>query len=123
MQKIIITTDKSKLDIDLIHNFLSSQARWCLGIPKSVVQTAIENSMCFAAFINGQQVGFARMVTDYATFGNVVDVFVLENFRGQGISGQLLTAINDHPDLQGLRRVMLQRLTSKRCMRSLGLIH
>jgi GNAT superfamily N-acetyltransferase len=102
-----ISTCKEKLDIDFIHAFLSTEARWCLGIPRSVVEKAIANSLCFGAYLNGQQVGFARMVTDCATFGNLVDVFVVKEHQGQGVSRVILEAVNKHPDLQGLRRITL----------------
>ncbi len=107
MKNTVISTDKSRLDIDLIFHFLSSEARWCLGIPRATVEKSIENSLCFGAYLNGQQVGFARVVTDYATFGNLVDVFVLPEYRGTGVARQLLEAVVDHPELVGLRRFML----------------
>ena len=102
-----ISTDKLKLNLDLIHGFLT-ESYWAKGIPKSVVQKSIENSICFGAFEpKGQQVGFARVVTDKATFAYLADVFVLEAHRGQGISKLLMDAYVSHPDLQGLRRQML----------------
>ncbi|MBU2863333.1 GNAT family N-acetyltransferase [Reinekea forsetii] len=91
----------------MIFNFLHNQARWCKGIPRSVVEKAIEHSLCFGAYIGTRQVGFARMVTDYATFGNLVDVFVVEELRGKGISRVILDAVSNHPELQGLRRITL----------------
>jgi len=104
---IIISTDKSLLNIELVHNFLHYEARWCRGIPRDVVEKAIVNSLCFGAYAEGSQVGFARVVTDYATYGNLVDVFVLAEHRGKGISRLLINAVNEHSDLQGLRRFML----------------
>ena len=107
MNKIRISTDKNELDRELIFNFLHNEARWCKRIPRNIVEKSIKNSLCFGAFIGTQQVGFARMVTDYATFGNLVDVFVIEELRGNGISRVILNAVNDHPELQGLRRITL----------------
>ncbi|MHA2940401.1 GNAT family N-acetyltransferase [Vibrio sp. RC27] len=107
MEGLTISTDKNELDRELIFNFLHNEARWCKGISRNLVEKSIEHSMCFGAYIGSRQVGFARMVTDYSTFGNLVDVFVVEEFRGNGISKVLLNAVNDHPELQGLRRITL----------------
>lgn len=100
-------TDETLLDVDLIFDFLHNEARWSKGIPRSTVERSISNSLCFGAYFEDSQIGFARVVSDLATFGNLVDVFVLPEYRGQGISRLLLEALNDHPDLQGLRRFML----------------
>ena len=107
MKNIRISTDPSEMDIDLIHSFLSTQARWCTGIPRSIVEKAIANSLCFGVFLNGTQVGFCRMVTDFATFGNLVDVFVVPEHQGKGFCQMMLAEVNNHPELQGLRRIML----------------
>lgn len=102
-----ISTDKEQLDIALIHGFLS-QSYWSLGIPLETLQRAIENSICFGAFHeSGAQVGFARAVSDKATFAYMADVFVLPEFRGKGISNLIMEAYTNHPELQGLRRHML----------------
>jgi GNAT superfamily N-acetyltransferase len=103
----IISTDKSKLDIDSIHQFLSTKAYWCLGIPKTTVQRAIQHSLCFGVYQNEKQIGFARIITDYATIAYLGDVYILEEYRGQGLSKWLLDIIMGHPDLQGLRRWIL----------------
>ena len=106
-EKYHISTDKSLLDLDMIHGFLR-EAYWCVGIPKAVVERSIANSLCFGAYDeSGHQVGFARVVTDKATFAYLADVFVLEAPRGQGISKMIMEAYTTHPDLQGLRRHML----------------
>lgn len=102
-----ISDDKGRLDVPLIHRFLSEEAYWSLGIPYSTVQRAINHSLCFGGYLAGQQVAFARVITDKATFGYLADVFVLSAHRGQGHSKALLAAILAHPDLQGLRRLML----------------
>jgi len=101
-----ITTDKSRLDIGAIHDFLST-SYWSPGIPRTVVERAIANSMCFAALADGEQVGFARVVTDKATFAYLADVYVLPEHRGNGVSRKLMEEIIRHPDLQGLRRMLL----------------
>lgn len=102
-----ISTDKSELDIALIHSFLSEQSTWARGIPRELVERSIEHSMCFGGFIAERQVAFARVITDCATFANLVDVFVLPAFRGRGHSTELMRAVMSHPSLQGLRRFTL----------------
>jgi predicted GNAT family acetyltransferase len=81
-----ITTDKTALDIALIHDFLSTTSPWAQGIPLETVQRSIEHSLCFGGFIDGRQIAFARVVTDHATFAYLMDVFVLPDFRGRGYS-------------------------------------
>lgn len=98
-----ITTDPSRLDIDVIHEFLA-HSYWASGIPRDVVERSIANALCFGVFAGRGQVGFARVVTDYATFAYVGDVFVLEPWRGRGLSKWLMRTILEHPRLQGLRR-------------------
>jgi GNAT superfamily N-acetyltransferase len=102
-----ITTDKTELDIDLIHGFLSEQTYWARGIPREVVERSIANSLCFGGFLGARQVAFARVISDYATFANLVDVFVLPELRGRGYSKALMETVLAHPQLQGLRRFML----------------
>ena len=104
---IEISDDKGRLDLPLIHRFLSEEAYWCRGIPHSTVVRAINHSLCFGAYLDGQQVAFARVITDKATFGYLADVFVLPDHRGQGYSKTLVAAILAHPELQGLRRLSL----------------
>ncbi len=99
-----ITTDKSRLDVDMIHRYLSEESYWAKNIPRELVERSIENSLCFGAFDGRRQIGFARVVTDYAAFAYVGDVFVLPSHRGRGVSRQLMQAVRDHPDLQQLRR-------------------
>jgi GNAT superfamily N-acetyltransferase len=100
---IVVTTDPSRLDLDAVHGFLT-QSYWARGIPREVVVRAVENSLCFGAFDGERQVGFARVVTDRATFAYVCDVFVLESERGRGVGKCLMRAIKAHPELQALRR-------------------
>jgi len=107
-----ITTDKSRLDIPLIHRFLAEQSTWAQGIPLATVRKAIEHSLCFGGFTDGRQIAFARVISDYSTFANLVDVFVLPEHRGRGHSKALMQAVLAHPELQGLRRFTLSTSTA-----------
>jgi GNAT superfamily N-acetyltransferase len=101
-----ITTDPQKLDLDAIHAFLS-RSYWAEGIPKQTVVKAMANSLCFGLLDGGDQVGFARVVTDRATFAYLCDVYVLESHRGRGLGKWLIETVMAHADLQGLRRFQL----------------
>lgn len=101
-----IVTDRRLLDVDAIHAYLT-RSYWSPGVPRSIVQQAIENSLCFGLFCGAAQVGFARVTTDKATFAYLADVYVLEEHRGKGLSKRLMEVVMRHPDLQGLRRFML----------------
>jgi GNAT superfamily N-acetyltransferase len=120
MTALSVSTDLAKLDIDFIYQFLSTDARWCLGIPRAVVEKSLNNSLCFGVYDDNVQVGFARVVTDYATFGNLVDVFVIPDRRGQGIARMLLEAVVTHPDLIGLRRFTLATSDKHELYRKFG---
>ena len=98
-----ISTDKSRLDLELIYTFLTT-CYWAEGVPRHVVQRSIENAMCFGVFCGSRQVGFARVVTDQATYAYIGDVFIVESHRGRGLAKRLMKAIMEHADLQGLRR-------------------
>ena len=102
-----ISTDRDRIDVDVVFHFLSEESYWCPGIHRAVVQRSIDNSLCFGAYLGETQVGFARIVTDKATFAFVADVFVLEPHRGKGLSKWLMQEVIIHPDLQGLRRLLL----------------
>ncbi|MBV4356449.1 GNAT family N-acetyltransferase [Pinibacter aurantiacus] len=102
-----ISTDKSKLDIVFIHQFLSTESYWAKNIPIDVVKKSIEGSLCFGLYLAGRQIGFARMITDGATFGYLCDVFIDNAHRGKGLSKWLMQTVMQHPDLQGLRRISL----------------
>lgn len=102
----LISTDASMLDLEVVHGYLS-RSYWASGVPEDVVRRSIENSLCFGVYRGEEQAGFARVVTDRATFAYLADVFVLDEHRGQGIGKWLLEVILSHPDLQGLRRWML----------------
>jgi GNAT superfamily N-acetyltransferase len=103
----VISTDKNRLDINTIHHFLSHEAYWSEDIPIETVRRAIEHSLAFGVYHNEQQVGFARIVTDYATFAYLADVFILEPFRRQGLGVWLMETIMSHPDVQSFRRWLL----------------
>jgi len=102
-----VGTDPEELDVAVIHRYLSTASYWAQDIPVDVVEKAIANSLCFGLYQGNKQIGFARLVTDRATFAYLADVFVLEEFRGQGLSKWLMEVIQSHPELQGLRRWML----------------
>jgi len=101
-----VSTERSRLDIALIHDFLRS-SYWAGNIPRSVVEASIEGSLCFGVFHGTQQVGFARVITDYATMAYLADVFVVPEHRGRGVAKMLVRTILAHPKLQGLRRFLL----------------
>lgn len=101
-----ISTDKTRLDTGYIQSKLA-QTYWAADIPPSIVERSIENSLCFGIYEGSKQIGFARMITDKASFAYLCDVFIDEDYRGRGISKWMMGVIMDHPDLQGLRRFML----------------
>ena len=105
-ENFMVSTDKSKLDLSVIHAFLT-KSYWATNIPFEIVKKSIENSLCFGVYDNGKQIGFARVISDYATFAYLADVFVLPENRGNGLSKFLMQTIKTHPELQNLRRWML----------------
>jgi N-acetylglutamate synthase-like GNAT family acetyltransferase len=107
-----ISTDKSKMDIVAIHDFLSKHSGWSDNIPLDKVKTSIENSLNFGLFDQGKQIGFARVISDFSTIAYLGDIYVLENYRGKGLSKKLMEAIINHPNLQGLRRWILLTSTA-----------
>jgi GNAT superfamily N-acetyltransferase len=104
---VVISDDKTRLDIAKIHTFLSGRSYWAKGVPIETVERSIRNSLCFGMFKAGRQIGFARVVTDCATFAWLADVFITEEVRGGGLGKKLVAAIVAHPEFQGLRRFML----------------
>jgi GNAT superfamily N-acetyltransferase len=105
--QFLISTDRSRLDLDVIYGFLTN-CYWSKGIPREVVVRSIEHSLCFGVYHgSGAQVGFARVVSDFATVAYLGDVFILESHRGRGLSKALMENITQHPALQGLRRWIL----------------
>ncbi len=102
----LISTDQALLDVSVIHGFLTN-SYWAAGIPLKIVERSIEHSLAFGLYHGERQIGFARVITDYATFAYLADVFILEDFRGRGLGEWLIEAVMSHPELQGLRRWML----------------
>ena len=102
-----LSTDRTLLDVALIHRFLSEQSYWAPGIPREIVERSIQNSLCFGLFHGSRQVGFARFVTDRATFAWLGDVFVIDECRGEGLGKWMVESLLTHPDVQGLRRILL----------------
>jgi GNAT superfamily N-acetyltransferase len=105
--EFVISTDRARLDLDVIHGFLTN-CYWAKGIPREVVERSIEHALCFGIYDgSGAQVGFARVISDFATVAYLGDVFVLESHRGRGLSKWMMELILQHPSLQGLRRWIL----------------
>ena len=104
---LLFSTDRARLDIDLIHDFLSRESYWVPGIRREFVDRAIANSICFGIYEHGRQLAFARVITDGAGFAWLADVFVLGDHRGRGIGKRLIEFVLAHPDLQRIRRFML----------------
>jgi GNAT superfamily N-acetyltransferase len=102
-----ISTDRSRLDLEIIHRFLSEDSYWARDRTLDQTKTAIENSICFGVYDGERQIGFARVVTDRSTFAYLGDVFILEEFRGLSLGKWLMETIISHPELQGLRRWVL----------------
>lgn len=102
-----IDTDKARLNVPMIQQFLSQDSYWAQNVPLDVVKRSIENSLCFGVYQNEKQVGFTRVITDQATFAYLADVFILPEHRGKGLSKQLIETISNWPSLQGLRRWVL----------------
>ncbi|MBL8182180.1 MAG: GNAT family N-acetyltransferase [Blastocatellia bacterium] len=98
---------RSRLDVDAIHDFLSNESYWAGNRTREQTETAIANSICFGVYDADRQIGFARVVSDKATFAYLGDVYILDEYRGQGLSKWLMQVIVDHPELQGLRRWVL----------------
>jgi GNAT superfamily N-acetyltransferase len=116
----VISTDRDRLDVALIHKFLSTEAYWAIGRPRETVERALRNSLPFGLFRENLQLAFARVVTDYATFAWLADVFVLPEHRGLGLSKLLLQVIFSHPNLQGLRRWVLATKDAQELYRRFG---
>ena len=99
---ILVTTDQARLDIETVHGFLTG-SYWAQGVSREVVERSIRHSICFGAFVGDRQVGFARVITDRATYAYVADVFVLPSHRGRTVGKHLMGCITSHPELQNLR--------------------
>jgi GNAT superfamily N-acetyltransferase len=116
-----ISTSRDRLDVERVHRFLSTEAYWSPGVAREVVERSIANSLPFGVYTaDGEQVGFARVVTDYATFAWLADVYIEEAHRGHGLGKRLVTEVLEHPDLQGLRRWMLGTADAHELYRRFG---
>jgi GNAT superfamily N-acetyltransferase len=115
-----ITTDKQLMVVEDIHAWLAEEAYWCRGIPFHTVKTAFDNSYCIGALIDGKQVAYARLVTDYATFAYLADVFVVEEHRGLGISRIMIEVLFGLDWVKGLRRIMLSTIGAHGLYRKVG---
>lgn len=102
-----ISTDPQRLNVDVIHKFLTEDSYWVPGVPRDVVERSLENSLCFGVYHGAEQIGLARVVTDKATFALLADVFILAPHRGKGLSKALMRCVVGHEDLQNLRRLLL----------------
>lgn len=116
----LLSTDKNLLQIDTIHAFLSDKSYWAKDVPKDIVEKSLINSLCFGVYFNDIQVGFARVISDYATFAYLCDVFIIDEYRGKGLSKWLMEKIMQHPDLQNLRRFTLGTRDAHELYRKFG---
>lgn len=115
-----ISTDKSQLQPDIIQSFLATESYWAKDIPKNIVEKGISNSLCFGVYENATQVGFARVISDFATFAYLCDVFIVIEHRGKGLSKWLMEIVMQHPDLQNLRRWTLATRDAHELYRKFG---
>jgi GNAT superfamily N-acetyltransferase len=114
------SAERARIDLDLVHGFLSTDAYWSPGVARDLVKRSIENSMPFGVYRGDEQVGFARVVTDRATFAWIADVFILPEHRGKGLSKLLMSEILGHSELQGLRRWLLATADAHGLYRQFG---
>lgn len=110
--EFLITTDKEKMDVEAIHDFLSKYSGWSDNIPIETVKKSIDNSLNFGVFYQNKQIGFARVISDFSTIAYLGDVYILDEFRGKNLSKKLMDVIISHPELQGLRRWILLTSTA-----------
>ncbi len=118
--KYTISTDKNKLDLLSIHKFLANETDWAKGIPIDTLKTSIENSLNFGIYYERKQIGFARIISDFSTIAYLGDVYILEEYRGKGLSKWLMSEIMEHPNLQGLRRWILLTDTAEWLYKKFG---
>ena len=119
-EKFLISTDKEKLNLQVIFDFLAHQSYWAQGRTIEIIAKSIEHSLCFGVYESDKQIGFARVVTDYATFGWICDLFVLKTHRQHGLGKWLVEAIINHPDLRNIRRLVLATLDAHELYRRYG---
>jgi N-acetylglutamate synthase-like GNAT family acetyltransferase len=115
-----VSNDRSRLDVDLIHDFLSRSSYWAQGRSRATVERTIANSLCFGAYSEGKMVGFGRVVTDYAVIGYLADIFVVPELRGRGVGKALVQAMVEHPDIAGLQVVLLRSTDARSFYASFG---
>ena len=108
--EFLYSSDKEKLDVNYIHHYLSLESYWAKNIPREIVQKSIDGSLCFGVYYQEKQIGFARVITDYATFGYLADVFIDKHYRGKGLSKELMKFIMKQDVIKKLRRFMLATL-------------
>ncbi|HVI49108.1 MAG TPA: GNAT family N-acetyltransferase [Chitinophaga sp.] len=116
----VVSTDKTRLDIAVIHNFLANESYWAQKIPRSIVEKTIAGSLCFGLYHDDKMIGFARLITDYASFAYLADVFVVNEYRGKGLSKFLMRTITAYPELQSLRRWLLVTSDAHELYRQFG---
>ncbi|OLL28523.1 GNAT family N-acetyltransferase [Burkholderia sp. SRS-W-2-2016] len=105
--ELTISTDPGALDLEMVYTFLSQETAWAKGMPRETFERAVAGSLCFGGFVDGEQIAFARVITDQATFAYLCDVFVLPAQRGQGHASALIRQVFAHPALRALRRIVL----------------
>jgi N-acetylglutamate synthase-like GNAT family acetyltransferase len=115
-----ISDDPALLDLDVVHAFIANESYWAKGIPKALVERTIANSLCWGVYFEGKQIGFARVISDKATFAYLCDVFIAAGHRGKGLSKALVATILAHPDLQNLRRWMLVTADAQKLYEQFG---
>ncbi len=115
-----ISDDPALLDLDIVHAFIANESYWAKGIPKALVERTIANSLCWGVYFEGKQIGFARVISDKATFAYLCDVFIAAGHRGKGLSKALVATILAHPDLQNLRRWMLVTADAQKLYEQFG---
>ena len=118
----LISTDKARLDLEVIHGYLSGESYWAKGRSMETIRRSIENSMAFGLYRGAELVGFARVITDYATFAWLADVFILDGARGRGLGKWLMEVILAHPELQGFRRWVLATKDAHELYRRFGFV-
>ncbi len=118
--EFVISTDPARLDVEAVYCYLAHESYWAKGRTREMIERSIANSLVFGIYKDNQQAGFCRVVTDYATFAWLCDVFVLEPFRGLGLSKWLMEVVTSHPELQGLRRWMLGTKDAQELYRKYG---
>ena len=115
-----ISDDPALLDLDIVHAFIANESYWAKGIPKTLVERTIANSLCWGVYFEGKQIGFARVISDKATFAYLCDVFIAAGHRGKGLSKALVATLLAHPDLQNLRRWMLVTADAQKLYEQFG---